>query len=167
MITSVASASQTLDDIFLSADDTTMERLQSNPASLLVERGFIIPNDTFDEFDEFFREEIGDMKRVREDIGKGIPGYSYLQAEKSDEGRDWGCLACKISAWGLAAGLSILGAAGIAALSATSPIVGQIAGWAGVSSTVALAGTKSLLTIVGDGIKAIVNKMCSWVNACD
>ncbi|MCV2449673.1 hypothetical protein [Paracoccus sp. DMF] len=77
-----------------------------------------------------------------------------------------GCASCKTGAFGVAALIVAASAAGLGSLSVASTAVVQLAAFAGVGTTTALAFIVSLGATVAGGIANVVNAICDWMGAC-
>jgi hypothetical protein len=77
-----------------------------------------------------------------------------------------GCASCKTGAFGVAALIVAASAAGLGSLTVASTAVVQLAAFAGVGTTTALAFIVSLGATVAGGIANVVNAICGWMGAC-
>lgn len=78
----------------------------------------------------------------------------------------FGCASCKTGAFSVAALIVAASAAGLGSLSVASTAVVQLAVFAGVGTTTALAFIVSLGATVAGGIASVVNAICDWMGAC-
>ena len=138
-----------------SQDTEVWEMLQERPSKLFFEELPERSSEYYSQFDNFFKKEILPTL-TQEDTGKIV--YSAFPSV--------GCASCKVAAYGLGATIVALGAAGIATLSTGSAIVVQLAAFAGVSQTAALAFIVSLATSLAGGIVSVVDSICGWTGAC-
>lgn len=139
------------------SDDDFRERLFVAPTETMRAAGMLVPEGSEEEFDTFFREQMSSL----------LPGADSDEMELGLEAMpSFGCSACTVAAWSVAALIVAAGAAGVATLTATSGPVLALASFAGVSSVVALAFVKSLATSIAAGTAAVAKAICKWTDAC-
>lgn len=138
-----------------SQDTEVWEILRKRPSKLFIEDVPSRSPEYDSQFNDFFREEI--LPKLKRE-GTDKITYSAFPS--------MGCASCKVAAYGLGATIIALGAAGIATLSTGSAIVIQLAAFAGVSQTAALAFIASLAASLAGGIVSIVDSICGWTGAC-
>lgn len=134
--------------------------LLENPSEILNNVGLCIPENTRLEFDEIARSEFSPLlveadERLEANAPlslKNLPSFS--------------CAACTVSVWTVAALITAVGAAGVAALTITSGPVIALASFAGVSTTMALAFIQSLGVAIAGGVANVAKAICKWINAC-
>ncbi len=137
-------------------DKTLLERLQTDPASVFAEAGISVPPETRDAFNVHVAMTTGPAF-----VAMAAQGPLALMAWPSLK-----CSACTIACWGIGVVVIGIGAAAIATLTVSSPVVLSLASFAGVSAAAALAFVKTVAPLIALGIAAVANKICEWCEAC-
>jgi hypothetical protein len=94
-------------------------------------------------------------------------GAARLAAERNlDTWPSLKCSACTVVCWGVAVAIVAVGAAAVASLSTTSPVVVSLAATVGVTAKAALAFIATLTTAISRGAAAVVGAICIWAGTC-
>ena len=137
-------------------DNTVREKLLENPGAYLASAGYPLSPDMIPDFNRFIHNDtsipaiLGQLQS-----GEGLTNLEGLR-----------CTMCKVAAYGIAAALVAIGAAGLATLSVSSGIVLALAAFAGVSAAGALAFIAGLASVISGGVSAVSGYICSWTGAC-
>jgi len=138
-------------------DPELLKRLKSDPADVFVEAGVSIAESKSEYFNAFFWSEFNWLLDLI-----SAEGVAAITANR----RGFWCGVCKIAAYALAVILAGLGAAAIASLTESGPIVVALADWTGFSRATCLLFVQGLAADVLADIAAVVKELCEWTGAC-
>ena len=141
-------------------DEGFRQQLLENPSEIMNGVGLCIPEHTFDDFNVTFRGHVTPLLDQAQSILKANEPLSLKNLPS------FSCAACTVSVWTVAALITSVGAAGVAALTLTSGPVIALASFAGISAPMALAFIQSLATAIAGGVANVAKAICKWINAC-
>jgi hypothetical protein len=135
------------------ANPLLMSNLVSDPATVFAGAGYPLQIEDFREFERFFQSH----RPTLEALARGA---------RPEEVADWTCIVCQISLWTIGAGIVGIGAAGLALLTTTNPLVIGLVAVSGASAPEALAFIIGLGALAEFTVSNVLTSMCGWLHLC-
>lgn len=139
------------------SDEVLRKRLMSSPAEVMREAGFVIQEQSADDFDMFFRDEVSAPMRIYLQTPNAI---SFLTVKGAS------CAACKVAAWVVGTAVVVAAAVGAASLTIASPAVVGLAAFMGITTAQALVIIGASAGVAAGDVRAFVGEICTKMGIC-
>ncbi|MBC8452990.1 MAG: hypothetical protein H8D69_00795, partial [Chloroflexi bacterium] len=135
----------------------------TDPATAIVELGYSLDDFRYADFNKLFlSHDFG----VGDTLDRVTRGELSAESDMAAELADAVCALCRIGTYTIAATIVGIGAAAIATLAVTSPVVIAFAGYFAVTAATALAAIVGLTAAIAAGVASVCTAICEWAGTC-